>query len=48
MEAKHGFARSTPQKAMGIWKRGAGVAMTHQWELSELGGKISELPFREP
>ena len=37
-----------PQKAMGIWEHGAGVAMTHQWELSELGGEISELWVREP
>lgn len=29
--AKHGFARSAPQKAMGIWKHGAGVVVTHQW-----------------
>ena len=44
--AKHGFARSAPQKAMGIWKSGAGVVVT-QWELSESCGKISELHVRE-
>jgi hypothetical protein len=47
LAAKCGFARSTPQKAMGIWKRGAGVVMTHQWELIELGGEISEPRVRE-
>jgi hypothetical protein len=26
-----------------IWKRGAGVVATGQWELSELGEEISEL-----
>ena len=43
MEAMHGFARSVSQKAMGILERGFGVVVTHQWELSELGGEISEL-----
>ena len=33
-EAKHGFARSAPQKAMGIWKRGAGMATTHHGNLA--------------
>ena len=45
--AKHGFARSAPQKAVGIWKRGASMVVTCQWELSELGGEISELWVRE-
>ena len=45
--ATHGFARSAPQKAVGIWKCGAGVVVTCQWELSLLGGKISELWVRE-
>jgi hypothetical protein len=35
MVAKHGFARNVPQKAMGIWKCGAGMAATRQWELVE-------------
>jgi hypothetical protein len=35
---KLGFARSVPLKALGILRHGAGVAMTHQWELSKLGG----------
>lgn len=30
---KYGFARSVPQKAMGIWKRGAGVTATHYGNL---------------
>ena len=42
-----GFARSTPQEAVGIWKHGAGVVVTHQWELYKLGGEISELRVRE-
>ena len=41
--AKHGFARCAPQKAVGDLKHGADVVITHQWELSELGGEISEL-----
>ena len=41
--AKHGFASSVPQKAMGILKCGVGVVVICQWELSKLGGKISEL-----
>ena len=36
------YKKCTP-KAMGIWKSGAGVVVTCQWELSELGGKILEL-----
>jgi hypothetical protein len=40
---KHGFARSTPQKAMGILKHEDGVVVTRQWEFSKLGRKISEL-----
>jgi hypothetical protein len=32
-----------PKKAMGIFKCGAGVVLTHQWELSKLDGEISEL-----
>ena len=43
MAAKHGFARSAPQKAVGILKHGVGVVATRQWELSELGGEILEL-----
>jgi hypothetical protein len=43
MVAKHGFARSVPQKAVGILKNRVGVVVTHQWELSKLGGEISEL-----
>jgi hypothetical protein len=35
--AKHGFARSEPQKAVGILKCGVGVVLTSQWELSKLG-----------
>ena len=45
--AKPGFARSAPQNAGGIGKSGAGVVVTCQWELSLLGGKISELWVRE-
>ena len=30
-------------KAMGVLKHEAAVVMTHQWELSELGGEILEL-----
>lgn len=41
--AKHGFAKSTPQKAVRILKHAVGMVVTHQWELSELGGKILEL-----
>jgi hypothetical protein len=36
MATKCGFAKSAPQKVMGIWKCGAGVVVTHQWELSKL------------
>lgn len=43
MVAKHGFARSAPQKVMRILKRGSGMVVTHQWELSELSGKILDL-----
>ena len=28
---------------VGVLKLGAGVAVTHRWELSELGGEILEL-----
>lgn len=41
--AKHGFAKSTPQKAVRILKHAVGMVVTHQWELSELGGEILEL-----
>ena len=34
MATKYEFVRSTPQKAVGIWKNGAGIAVTHQWKLS--------------
>ena len=34
-------------KTMGDLKHGAGVVMTSQWELSELGGEILELRVRE-
>lgn len=47
MAAKHGFARSALQKAVGIWKHGAGVIVTHQGDLNELSGKISDLWFRD-
>jgi hypothetical protein len=43
MAAKHGFARSAPQRAMENLKHGTGVVMTFQWELRELGGEILEL-----
>lgn len=42
MAAKHAFMRCAPQLAVGIWKRGAGVA----WELSEPGREISEFQLR--
>ena len=29
MATKYEFVRSTPQKAVGIWKNGAGIAVTH-------------------
>jgi hypothetical protein len=45
--AKHGFARSTQPKAVGIWKRGAGVVVTLQWELSKPSCTLSELQVRE-
>jgi hypothetical protein len=38
-----GFVRSTPQKAMGIWKYGTGMATTCHWQFSKLGEEISEL-----
>ena len=44
--AKHGFARSAPQKAMRILKHGVGMVMTCQWVLRELG-EIVELWIRE-
>jgi hypothetical protein len=48
MVAKHGFARSAPQKAMGILKHEAGVVVTGQWELRESGGKmVREFPKDE-
>ena len=38
---------SAPQKAVGIWRHGADVVATRQWEeLSELGGEILELRVR--
>jgi hypothetical protein len=43
MAAKCGFARRAPQKVMGNSKHEAGMVATSQWELSELGGEISEL-----
>jgi hypothetical protein len=46
MVVKCGFARSVPQKAVGILKCGVGVVVTHQWDLSELVGEISELSQR--
>jgi hypothetical protein len=46
MVAKRGFARSVPQKTVRILKCGVSVVMTHQWELRELGGEISELRGR--
>jgi hypothetical protein len=30
-------------KAVEVWKHGAGMVSTYQWELSELDGKILEL-----
>jgi hypothetical protein len=30
---KHGFVRSAPQKAMGIWKRGDRITVTHRGNL---------------
>ena len=30
-------------KAMGVLKHGSDMVVTHQWELSELGGEILEL-----
>jgi hypothetical protein len=44
---KRGFARSLPQKSVGIWMYKAGMVTTHQWELNKLGGEISELQVRE-
>ena len=43
MQAKCGFERSAPQQAVGLWKHEAGMVVTCQWELKELGGEISEL-----
>jgi hypothetical protein len=40
MTAKCVFARSAPQKAVGVLKHGVGVVITRQWELSELCGEI--------
>ena len=41
--AKHGFAREMcTTKAMGVLKHGAGVVVTCQWELSNLGEEILE------
>ena len=34
MAAKCGFARSAPQKAMRIWKHGAGMTTTHHGNLA--------------
>lgn len=49
MAAKHRFSRSASQQAVGIWKRGTGMAVSPHppWELSEPGGEISERWFRE-
>jgi hypothetical protein len=33
-------------KAIGDLKHGIGVVITHQWELSELGGEIVEFRVR--
>jgi hypothetical protein len=44
MAAKCGCARSTFQKAMGIWKW---EVATHEWEFSKLNGEISEPQVRE-
>jgi hypothetical protein len=44
IEAKRGFVRCAPQSH---GKCGAGIVVTSQWELSELGGEISELQVRE-
>lgn len=41
--AKRGFDKSTPQKAVGVLKHGAGMVMSPRWALRELGGKILEL-----
>lgn len=40
---KHGFARSAPQKAVGVLKHGAGMVVTSQWEFRKQGGEILEL-----
>ena len=40
--AKRGFARSAPQKVMGILKCEVGMVATCQWEFSELGREILE------
>ena len=40
--SKGGFLRGVPKK-VGVLKHGAGVVVTRQWELSELGGEILEL-----
>lgn len=42
-----GTAKECTQKGVGIWKSGAGIIVTRQWELSESGGKTSELQGRE-
>ena len=40
LATEHGFVRSVPQKAMGIWEHGAGVAVTPH---GEPGGEILKL-----
>jgi hypothetical protein len=42
-----GLQEVTLQKAVGIWKPGAGMVVVCQWELSESGGETSELQVRE-
>ena len=38
-----GLPNVYPEKEMGVLKHQTGVVVTRQWELSELGGEISEL-----
>jgi hypothetical protein len=45
MAAKCGFNRCAT-KAIGVLKHGAGMVVTHQWELSKLGGDVLGTPVQ--